>query len=78
MPRTLLSNSERPYADSPSDVKPTHAGALGVHASTCVNRDPCRDCVLREMEDLTDRDAADVVRVRLDWKYALGAMDQWR
>lgn len=29
-------------------------------------------CVLQEMEDLTDRDAADAVRVRLDWKYALG------
>jgi transposase len=24
------------------------------------------------MEDLTDRDAADAVRTRLDWKYALG------
>lgn len=29
-------------------------------------------CVLQAMEDLTDRDAADAVRMRLDWKYALG------
>jgi hypothetical protein len=29
-------------------------------------------CVLQAMEDLTDRDAADAVRVRLDWKYPLG------
>jgi transposase len=29
-------------------------------------------CVLQAMEDLTDRDAADAVRTRLDWKYALG------
>ncbi|WP_239310921.1 MULTISPECIES: IS1182 family transposase [unclassified Frankia] len=28
-------------------------------------------CVLQAMEDLTDRDAADAVRTRLDWKYAL-------
>ena len=29
-------------------------------------------CVLQAMEDLTDRDAADAVRTRMDWKYALG------
>src|SRR5262252_7032704 len=29
-------------------------------------------CVLQAMEDLTDRDTADAVRMRLDWKYALG------
>ena len=29
-------------------------------------------CVLQAMEDLTDRDAAEAVRMRLDWKYALG------
>ncbi|WP_165036969.1 transposase, partial [Candidatus Protofrankia californiensis] len=28
-------------------------------------------CVLQAMEDLTDRDTADAVRTRLDWKYAL-------
>lgn len=28
-------------------------------------------CVLQAMEDLTDRDAAEAVRTRLDWKYAL-------
>jgi len=27
-------------------------------------------CVLQAMEDLTDRDAAQAVRMRLDWKYA--------
>lgn len=29
-------------------------------------------CVLQSMEDLSDRGAADAVRTRLDWKYALG------
>jgi IS5 family transposase len=29
-------------------------------------------CVLQAMEDLSDRAAADAVRTRLDWKYALG------
>jgi transposase len=29
-------------------------------------------CVLQFLEDLTDRQAADAVRVRIDWKYALG------
>jgi transposase len=29
-------------------------------------------CVLQAMEDLSDREAADAVRTRLDWKYALG------
>ena len=29
-------------------------------------------CVLQSMESLTDRDAADAVRSRMDWKYALG------
>ena len=29
-------------------------------------------CVLQALEDLTDRQAADAVRTRLDWKYALG------
>jgi hypothetical protein len=27
-------------------------------------------CVLASMENLTDRDVADAVRTRLDWKYA--------
>lgn len=29
-------------------------------------------CVLQSMENLTDRDTADAVRTRMDWKYALG------
>ena len=29
-------------------------------------------CVLQSMEDLSDRAAADAVRTRIDWKYALG------
>lgn len=29
-------------------------------------------CVLQSMESLTDREAADAVRTRMDWKYALG------
>lgn len=29
-------------------------------------------CVLQAQEDLSDRGAADAVRTRLDWKYALG------
>jgi len=29
-------------------------------------------CVLQSMENLTDRDAANAVRIRMDWKYALG------
>ena len=29
-------------------------------------------CILQFMEDLTDREAADAVRSRIDWKYALG------
>lgn len=28
-------------------------------------------CVLQAMEDLSDREAADAVRARMDWKYAL-------
>ncbi len=29
-------------------------------------------CILQFMEDLTDRQAADAVRGRIDWKYLLG------